>query len=82
MDAPVANRAIEWFCERYKKQAKKEEKEVEDLVKRIDSDVLKALCTRYDNKIGEYLEHEHEGAAVFEFFEKMKEDAKQARKEK
>ena len=72
MDAPIASRIVEWFCEGYEKQAKKEVKEAEDIVNRINPDALRMLCTRYDNKIGGYPEHEHEGAAVFEFFEKLK----------
>ncbi|MCK4825145.1 hypothetical protein KA005_55870 [bacterium] len=63
-----------WFCEGYEKQAKKEEKEAKDIVNAINSDALKALCARYDNKTGEYPRHEHEGAAVFTFFEKLKAD--------
>jgi hypothetical protein len=82
MDAPIASRAAGWFCEGFLEQAKEEEKEAEDLVNRIDSDVLKALCIRYDNKTGEYPEHEHEGAAVFAFFEKLKDNIEMEGKSK
>lgn len=74
MDAPIASLMAAAFCEGYEKQAKIEEKEARNIVNAINSDVLKALCIRYDNKIGEYPEHKHEGAAVFAFFEKMKDN--------
>jgi hypothetical protein len=80
MDAPIANLMLKGLLKGYEKQAKKEEKEAEELVARIDSNALYALCIRYDNKTGEYPEHEHEGASVFEFFEKMKEEVKERMK--
>jgi len=81
MDAPLAAKCIEWFLAGYEKQAKKEEKEAEVIVHTINLDALKALCTRYDNKTGEYPKHEHEGAAVLAFFEKLKIDVEKRRKE-
>ena len=80
MDAPIADLMIKGFLKGYEKQAKKQEKEAEDLVKRIDSNALYTLCIRYDNETGEYPEHEHEGASVFEFFEEMKEEVKERTK--
>ena len=72
MDAPLAAFCADAFLRGYEKQAKKEEKEAEEIVNIINYDALKALCTRYDNKTGEYPGHEHEGAAVLAFFEKLK----------
>lgn len=72
MDAPIASLAEKWFCEGYENQAKKDEEEAEEIVDGINYEALKALCTRYDNKIGEYPEHEHEGAAVLDFFERLR----------
>jgi hypothetical protein len=72
MDAPIASLMIEGFCKGYEKQAKKEEKEAEEIVNTINSDALKALCTRYDNKTGEFPEYAYVGASVFKFFEKLK----------
>ena len=82
MDAPIASLMAEAFCKGYEKQAKKEEEEAEDIVNGIDPDALRRLCTRYDNKTGEYPEHEHEGAAVFAFFEKLKDDIEKEEKSK
>ena len=72
MDAPIARRAVDGFLAGYEKQAKKEEKEAKALIAGIDPDLLRALCTRYDNKTGEFPEHEHEGAAVLAFFMELK----------
>ena len=80
MDAPVASRIAGGFMVRYEKQAKKEEKEAEEIVNAINPDALKALCTRYDNKTGEYPKHEHEGAAVLAFFEKLKDNVEKGKK--
>ena len=69
MDAPIASLMIDGFLKGYKKQAKKEEAEAEEIVNGIDPIALEALCTRYDNKTGSYPEHEWEGDAIFEFFD-------------
>lgn len=82
MDIPIADLMVEGFCKGFERQAKKEEKEAEEIVNAINSDALKTLCTRYDNKTGEYPEHEHEGAAVFAFFEKLKDKVKEGKNEK
>lgn len=74
MDAPIASLMAKAFCRGYEMQAKKDEKEAKDIVNAMNSDVLKALCTRYDNKAGSYPEHEHDGAAVFAFFEELKDN--------
>jgi hypothetical protein len=72
MDAPIASLIAKSFCDGYVKQAKKEEKEAEDIVNRIDYDALKALCIRYDNKMGKYPENEYEGRAVLAFFDSLR----------
>lgn len=82
MDTPIADLMLNRLLKGYEKQAKKEEKEAEELVTRIDINALCALCIRYDNKTGEYPGHEHEGASVFEFFEKLKEEVKERMKRK
>ena len=81
MDAPLAAKCIEGFLAGFERQAKKEEKEAEEIVHTINLDALKALCTRYDNKTGEYPEHEHEGAAVLAFFEELKIDVEKRKNE-
>ena len=81
MDAPIARLMVEGFCKGYEEQAKKEEKEAEEIVNTINSDALKALCTRYDNKTGEFPEYAYVGASVFKFFEKLKDNVEK-RKEK
>lgn len=84
MDAPIASLMIDRFLKGYEKQAKKEEKkEAEEIVNTINSDALKALCTRYDNKTGEFPEYAYVGASVFKFFEELKTDVeKEKEKEK
>lgn len=74
MDGPIATLMMKSFREGYEKQVKKEEEEAKDIVKGIGPDALEALCARYDNKTGSYPEHEWEGDAIFEFFEKLKSD--------
>lgn len=71
MDAPRASIEVESFLKGYEAKANEEEKEAEEIVNAIDPNALLALCTRYDNKTGEYPEHEHEGAAVLAFFERL-----------
>lgn len=80
MDRPIADLMMRGFLKGYEKQAKKEDEEAEDLVRRIDTDALKKLCARYDIKEGNYPEHEYEGAFVFEFFEKMKREVEERRR--
>lgn len=82
MDIPIANLMRGGFLKGYEKQAKKEDEEAEDLVRRIDIDALKKLCERYDIKEGDYPEHEYEGAFVFEFFVKMKREVEERRRRK
>ena len=77
MDAPIARLMMEGVCKGFEIRAKKEKKEAVAIVNAIDHQALKALCVRYDNKTGEYPEHEHEGAAVLAFFEKLKDKVKQ-----
>lgn len=74
MDAPIASLMAKFFCKGYEKQAKKEEEEAKDIVNSVNPDILLALCTRYDNKTGTYPGNRHEGAAVFEFFERLKKE--------
>lgn len=76
MDAPIASLIAKYFCIGYGAQAKKEEEEAVKIVNEISYDALKALCKRYDNKSGDYPEHEFEGAAVLAFFEKLRDDVK------
>ena len=80
MDLPIASLMIEGFCKGFEMRAKKEEEEAEEILSAIDYSALKPLCVRYDNKTGEYPEHEHEGAAVFEFFEKLKDGVENKKK--
>ena len=74
MNAPIASVMAEAFCRGFKEQAKKGEKEAEEIVNTIIYNVLKALCTRYDNEIGGFPEYAYVEASVFKFFDKLKAD--------
>jgi hypothetical protein len=80
MEVPIVNLIMEGFLTGYERQAKKEEKEEKSIIAGINPVLLQALCTRYDNKTGEYPEHEHEGAAVLEFYELLKKEVKNMKK--
>ena len=80
MDAPIASLMMEGFCKGFERQAKKEEKEAKTIIAGINPALLQALCTRYDNKIGEYPEHRHEGEAVLKFFSRLKKEVKNMKK--
>jgi hypothetical protein len=80
MDTPIANLMMEGLLIGYERQAKKEEKEAKAIIAGINPVLLQALCTRYDNKTGAYPEHEHEGAAVLEFYELLKKEVKNMKK--
>jgi hypothetical protein len=67
---------VDAFCKEYGTQSRKEESEAEAIVALIDSDALRALCIKFDNDVGDYPEHEYEGAAFFAFFEELKKEVK------
>jgi len=80
MDAPLASRCSEWFMKGYMMQAKKEEEEAVKIVKTLNYDALKALCTRYENKIGTDPMYKHEGKAILAFFEELRDNVMEKEK--
>lgn len=58
----------------FRKEEKRKKMNVAEILKKIDRESLFDLCERFDKEHGEYPEHRFEGAALFVFFEGMREE--------